>query len=75
MTSCDVIIFVFSPLPGNTFSDALAASYVMATDSSKWDITMFLNMCKDTRFKPEEVTFSTANELLQAVSEIVKVVS
>ena len=50
MTSCDVIIFVFSPLPGNTFSDALAASYVMATDSSKWDITMFLNMCKDTRF-------------------------
>jgi hypothetical protein len=71
MMSHDVI---FSKLPGNTFSDALASSFLTATDASKWDITMFLNMCKDTLFKPEDVSFSSADELLQAVSDIVKVV-
>ena len=71
MISHDVF---YSRLPGKTFSDALACSFLTATESSKWDITVFLHMCKDTRFDPADVTFSTADELLKAVSDIVKVV-
>ena len=36
---------------------------------------MFLRMCNDRRFKPEEVSFASADELLKAISEVVKVVS
>ena len=62
-------------LPGSSFSDALACAYLTATDSSKLDINMFLRMCNDRRFKPEEVSFASADELLKAISEVVKVVS
>ena len=34
MTSYDMF---FRLLPGTTFSDALIASYAMATDASKWE--------------------------------------
>ena len=58
----------FRLLPGTTFSDALIASYAMATDASKWDINMLLSMCNDQRFRPEDVT------LLESITDIVKVV-
>ena len=53
-------------LPGTTFSDALIASYAMATDASKWDINKLLSMCNDQRFKPEDITFhNLCRSLLQ----------
>ena len=61
-------------LPGESFSDALYASYAMATDASKWDVNMFIRMCADSRFKPQDITFKSANDLLEAVSSVVKVV-
>ena len=61
-------------LPGNTFSDALACSFLTATDSSKWDITMFIRLCNDQRFKPEDISFSSADDLLKSISDVVKVV-
>ena len=66
---------VCRPHPGSTFSDAILASYAMATDSSKWDINMLIRMCNDRRFQPTDVTFRSADAMLAAVSDIVVVVS
>ena len=55
-------------------SDALSASYCMATDSSKWDIGMFLHLCKSEKFNPKEVTFKNADEMLAAITQVVRVV-
>ena len=71
MTSYDMF---FRLLPGTTFSDALIASYAMATNASKWDINMLLSMCNDQRFKPEDITFTSADALLESITDIVKVV-
>lgn len=68
------MICFFRLLPGTTFSDALIASYAMATDASKWDINMLLSMCNDQRFKPEDITFTSADALLESITDIVKVV-
>ena len=46
----------------------------MATDASKWDINMLLSMCNDQRFRPEDVTFTSADDLLESITDIVKVV-
>jgi hypothetical protein len=61
-------------LPGETFSDALLCSYAMATDASKWDITMLLALCNDQNFKPADVSFNSADSVLKSISDIVKVV-
>ena len=68
------MICFFRLLPGTTSSDALIASYAMATDASKWDINMLLSMCNDQRFKPEDITFTSADALLESITDIVKVV-
>ena len=68
------MMFIYRRLPGNTFSDALIASYAMATDSSKWDINMLIGMCNDQRFKPEDISFTSADALLESITDVVKVV-
>lgn len=46
----------------------------MATDSSKWDIGMFLQLCKSDKFNPKEITFKNADDMLGAITQVVRVV-
>ena len=47
----------------------------MAADLPKWDVNVLLRLCRDGRFCAEDVTFTSADAMLKAISEIVVVVS